>query len=279
MPPETLELREASSARLAALLRRQAAAFDRLARQAAARLTDDRVHRLRVLTRRLRSAVSVARRFADHPALDELRRRLRRVGRALGRRRSLDVARADHAALDGGAVPERLETGRAQAAEAVVRQLRPGRRARIASAAREAAAAVGRRGAPGRALARWLGRRTERLDRAWRAATSEDKEAQHRLRIEAKKVRYVLEVLRDTGSAPFAEADRRLRSLQRALGRAHDYEVLLGLVDDGAPLRDAARRAEERHRRRGAAIARPAVRAAAAALARAARRVADGEGA
>ncbi len=247
---------------LATRLRKQAAEFGRLAAQTAARRTEDRVHRLRVLTRRLRSALALAARMADSPSLDDLRRRMRRIGRALGLRRSLDVADLDLKALGGPPVPE-LEERRLEAGADIARRLR--KRAELAELARRGAAALESEGRWGGRVRKLLARRAERLEGALEAASDGAKDSAHRLRIEAKKTRYLLEAL--GGSA----AESRLKSLQRELGRAHDYEVLLSLLPEGHAARAEAESRELAHRRAGSRIQGAAVRAAASALRGAAR--------
>src|SRR5262245_34375636 len=105
---------------IAALLRRQAASFDRIARLASSRLTSDRVHDLRVLTRRMRAAVSVGLQGWPGRALRRLRRLLRRTGRSLGARRSLDVAAEDYRLLQGSAAPEAIEQPRLESGDEVL---------------------------------------------------------------------------------------------------------------------------------------------------------------
>ena len=68
------------------------------------------------------------------------------------------------------------------------------------------------------------------------AATSQQDVDLHRARIAAKKVRYLLELGGACGLGQFRSRIRRLRSVQDALGRWHDFMViehrLLGLVAD-----------------------------------------------
>src|SRR5258706_169637 len=59
-------------------------------------------------------------------------------------------------------------------------------------------------------------------------------ETWHVLRIQAKKIRYVLEILE------IQSVDRELRTLQKVLGRAHDYETLAARLDLEDPVRKVA---------------------------------------
>jgi len=262
------------AARLAALFRRHGTTFDRLAGLATVRLTDERVHDLRVLSRRLRTAVALGRRLASHDGLGLLRRRLRTLGRVLGVRRALDVAAEDFtAAAPGRELPGLAERRRA-ASVPVLRRLSARRRAALASALKSSARAVSV--VPGRppGLRKYVASGADRLqDALAHAREARTKEADHLLRIAAKKARYVLETVRAMGIHSAVRAEGRLKDLQGLLGRAHDYEVLLDLMKGVVPRRDRAwplvRAAEVRLRRRGRAAAGPAVHAAAAALARA----------
>jgi CHAD domain-containing protein len=97
-------------------------------------------------------------------------------------------------------------------------------------------------------LAAGLARRRDGLRAALKAAPR-GKEELHRLRLEAKKMRYVLDALSLRGAV--------LRELQGHLGRAHDLEVLQQLLGDhpGAA-RDEARARDAALRVMRSAVAR-----------------------
>lgn len=214
---------------LPTLLLRQAAAFDRLARKTQASLTVNQVHDLRVLTRRLRASVWVARKLDDSARLRKLRRLLRRVGRQLGERRMFDVALEDAQYFGFDTAPLQ---GPLEYAGAVARKsLKPKRRAVIVSLLRKASRLV--KGASPRPLAKSLYVLRKRLQEALGNA-HKGKAEQHELRIEAKKTRYIFEIL----GLPSED----LKRLQAMLGRAHDLEVLQELL---GPHESAAREEED----------------------------------
>ena len=181
------------------------------------KLSVDEVHDLRVTTRRLRASLSLLRRCADMKRERGARRELRTLGRALGARRMLDIAIRDAERYGADTAPLRKRHVRASAA--LVRTLR---RKRAKSLLDDLAAIA--KEIPAAPFARlwwrfqdfeWeLAYRAERLPR-----TAEE---WHELRIELKKVRYVLEAL-GRRSVP-------LERLQDHLGREHDLGVLQTLI-------------------------------------------------
>jgi CHAD domain-containing protein len=52
----------------------------------------------------------------------------------------------------------------------------------------------------------------------------------HQVRIEAKKLRYVLELIHEFGRVPTLRFVARLKQLQDLLGRLHDLEVVEGYI-------------------------------------------------
>lgn len=209
------------TAKLAQTLTRQAAQFERLARTTQRSMSVEGVHDLRVLTRRVRACVWMARQIHDAVSLRKLRRALRRalrrVGRALGERRMFDVAVEDAGAYGMDAAA--LEVPRAYAGAVAARRLKAGRREEIAKLMRKAAKALA--GRESKALAGGLELLRSRLQAALDQAP-QGKTEQHELRIQAKKVRYVLEIL--------GRPVDKLKALQSELGRAHDLEVLQELL-------------------------------------------------
>ena len=224
--------------RLAGRIRRQALTLGRLACRLRRRLDPACIHDLRVLTRRLRAAVWLGRALAPEKPFDPARRLLRKLGRCLGARRALDVAASD--AVAHGLNPARLEPLRAAAGKAVERRLSPVRQRRVLAALETAARALRHAGdAPDR-LARALDRHARRLGVAL-ARAGRSHAALHRLRIQAKKVRYVLEALGRDGDF--------LRPLQRRIGRAHDLDVMQSLLGAHPRAAGSAHRARKAARR------------------------------
>jgi len=221
--------------RVGRLLRSQAQLFDLHARRAALRLTPDGVHDLRVLLRRIRAAVWIVARLGAAGDVRGLRRSLRRLGRALGERRLLDVAADDATAYGLDTAPlaqERERTGRA-----ILKQLRPDRRAKLVARLRAAAAVM----PAGDGLPAALAARARRLESALARAHRSARDM-HLLRIELKKARYILEALdRD---AAF------IKPLQDAIGRAHDLDVMQQLVGRHPRAEQDRRRADRRSRAR-----------------------------
>ena len=244
------------AAQLARVLGRDGAQALRLAPRVSAKLKPSDVHDLRVLTRRLRAMIWVARRLSSPSACGRLRRALRRWGQALGERRMLDVALEDAAryGLPAGALAARhAASGRLLRQELAADRCRElagllhkaARKLARRTPAREPRGPVAR---AARGLAADLARRRKGL-RAALIAAPRGKEDLHRLRLEAKKMRYVLDALSLRGAV--------LKELQGHLGRAHDLEVLQQLLG-GHPgaARDEARARDAALRVMGAAVAR-----------------------
>ena len=244
------------AARLARVLGRDGGKALRLAPRVRAKLRPSDVHDLRVLTRRLRAMIWVARRLSSPSACGKLRRVLRRWGQVLGEQRMLDVALEDAARY--GLPAGTLAARRAASGRLLRQELTAGRCRELAALLRKAARKLARR-TPGReprvpgaraarGLAADLARRRKDL-RAALIAAPRGKEDLHRLRIEAKKMRYVLDALSLRGAV--------LKQLQAHLGRVHDLEVLRQLLG-GHPdvARDEARARDAALRVMRAAVAR-----------------------
>ncbi len=200
-------------ARVAAHLNLQARQFERLAAGVARRLTPGGVHDLRVLVRRIRAAVWLARRLG--PGFGKVGAALRKLGQRLGERRLLDVAVIDARSfgLDGTALRERVEEAGRDVIEGLGERIEIARRLRAASSG--LAASTRDR------IDEGIGRRIE----AVRTAKSEARKGKpelHRMRIELKKSRYLIDAL--GGSGDF------VKPVQELIGRAHDLEVLQGLL-------------------------------------------------
>ncbi len=225
---------DAARSRVVRVLRRQGDRFTRLARRAHRDMTPCVVHDLRVLLRRIRAAVWIARRLAPITKFRDLRRKLRLMGRALGARRMLDVLLVD--ARTYGLDAKALDGRREEAARVVRKLLRAARRAEIEGLLRDARETVDR--AKDNVLADALADRARRLEGALERAPA-GKQEMHALRVEAKKSRYVLELL--------GRPSEFVKPLQERLGRAHDLEVLQQHFGGN----EKANRAEDRERAAG----------------------------
>ena len=179
------------------------------------------VHQARVASRRLRGALPVLGARADEAALDRAKSRVRRITRALGPVRELDVTLLLLAELEGKEkrrramldeiTPSRLEKLRRRLVEvAAPQQHRQTSRSTLAEAAEQTTQrAKNLRAAIDRAGGIYL---ADRL---------------HRVRIEAKKLRYALEIQRELARSRSTVGLNRLKHQQDLLGRIHDLEVLI----------------------------------------------------
>jgi CHAD domain-containing protein len=198
-------------------------------------LSDDDVHDLRVTTRRLRASLWVLRHCMESKVAERAHRELRAVGRVLGERRMWDIAARDAHAY--GAGTPAIDKQRRRAHAALRRALRRPRVRALGKDLRRLEKKI-----PGLVLERlvpWLqGHAWELAYRRQRRPV--DPAARHALRIQAKKVRYVLECL--------GRKSAGLETLQDHLGREHDLDVLRGVIGSKrALLRDkglAATRAD-----------------------------------
>jgi CHAD domain-containing protein len=210
---------------------------------------EERLHDLRVAVRRLRSALRTFGPWLGAAGRRRHLRRLRRIARSTsaardaevqlawlaGRRAELSAPshRPGHAAAvawfearrDAGP-PARLARRLRRAARKVRRRLdRPRGRPREVPAPRGetfAAALAGLVTAHVAALA----------DRIAVVRDAADVEAAHRARIQAKRLRYLLEPLRGAPRADASEVVRALRALQDLLGDLHDAHVLAAALGD-----------------------------------------------
>lgn len=214
-------------------LRESTAELGVLLRRVANRARAEHVHDLRVLTRRLRAAVWVGRLLGSRSGFRRTRRLLRALGRALGERRMIDVTLEEAKRL--GLDARRIQARRAGADAVLMRAVRRARRRGLCDRLRRATKALERcaSGDLPLALAGLAGRLTSA-----HARRSGGPAALHRLRVEAKKGRYVLELL----GLPTV----RLREVQRRLGRWHDLDVLQREL--GRNARAAREQALERER-------------------------------
>ena len=179
-------------------------------------LSADDVHDLRVTTRRLRSSLSVLRHCSDLSDA-KARRELRALGRVLGERRMLDIALGD--AKRYGVDTDAIEKRREWADAGLRRALKPARVKALLAHLREAEKSMAQ--ASFDRLAHWL----ESLE--WEIAyrlmvAPRAPDERHDLRIQLKKVRYVIESL--------GRRSPSMQKLQDALGKEHDLAVLQSLA-------------------------------------------------
>jgi CHAD domain-containing protein len=200
------------------------------------------VHQARVASRRLREAVPVLTAGRRGGGRGWAMRRLRVLTRALGAVRESDVTLDLIHELGGR---ERLPAAAVDELRARVEQARERRCERQLDAV-------------GRLDVKKLARRLETMagavaggpETAWRAALAArlvarakalaqaagdaghlyEPERLHTVRIAVKKLRYALELSRETGTAAADPPIRRLRAIQDLLGRLHDLQVLAGHV-------------------------------------------------
>ncbi|MBY0495264.1 MAG: CHAD domain-containing protein [Cyanobacteria bacterium] len=198
------------------------------------------VHQARVASRRLREALPVLGARADEQKLDRVQKRVRRITRALGPVRELDVTLLLLAELEGteAAAPRAIERVREAVLEErqkrrnemlseitpsrldkltrrLVRVAAPEERPHVTRTAREEAAAQSAQ------RARNLKAAIERAGGIYLA------DRLHRVRVEAKKLRYALEIQRELSQARSMIGLARLKSEQDMLGRMHDLEILI----------------------------------------------------
>lgn len=198
------------------------------------------VHLARVASRRLREALPVLGARADGDALDRAEKRVKRITRALGPVRELDVTLLLLAELEGkGAAPKRA-IGRVRKAVLEERQKRRGemleeitptrldklrkRLVQVASPARTT-------GIPRNALHEAAAKSAQRA-RALKYAIEKAggiylADRLHRVRVQAKKLRYALEIQRELTKSRASASLTRLKDEQDLLGRMHDLEILI----------------------------------------------------
>jgi CHAD domain-containing protein len=198
------------------------------------------VHQARVASRRLRGALPMMNARADAHALDRVDRRVRRITRALGPVRELDVSLLLLAELEGrGAAPpsaiarvrtavteERVKRRREMLAAITPSKLDKLRRRLVDVVAPEsrpmpAGSTLAEAAAQSRKRAKKLRAAIERAGGIYLS------ERLHRIRIEAKKLRYALEIQRELTHSRSRLHLNRLKAQQDLLGRMHDLEMLI----------------------------------------------------
>ena len=199
------------------------------------------VHQARVASRRLREALPVLGARADENALERAEKRVRRITRALGPVRELDVTLLLLAELEGKGTAARRAIARVRTAVIEERQKRrtemleeitPSRldklRKRLVRVASPNSRAVA---VPRNALTEASAQAAHRA-KALKAAIDRAggiylADRLHRVRIEAKKLRYALEIQRELMRSRSTAGLARLKNQQDLLGRVHDLEILI----------------------------------------------------
>jgi CHAD domain-containing protein len=210
------------------------------------------VHQIRVAITRLRAAVAFFAPMVVDPEWIRLKKEIAWLNGPLGAARDSDVVmeyarRKRYAAWAQDMIGERLDRRQMQDHRRLVRCLRSVRTQRLI------AALAGwirqgpwleryKRGKHAESLqfycARELDRWHGRLVRKGRHLKTLGASRRHRLRIKAKRFRYMLEALRETfallGRSEFHRLHRPAKRLQRALGDMRDLERFAGLAG-GSP--------------------------------------------
>ena len=198
------------------------------------------VHQARVASRRLREALPVLGASADAEALDRADKRVRRITRALGPVRELDVTLSLLDELEAKDRAPKRAIARLRAAVTEERQkrrremldeIKPARLEKLRKRLVQVAAPERRTYASADAIAEAAGQAEYRA-RKLRAAIDRAggiylADRLHRVRIEAKKLRYALEIQRELTHSRSTARLNRLKHQQDLLGRVHDLEVLI----------------------------------------------------
>ncbi|HYB95707.1 MAG TPA: CHAD domain-containing protein [Vicinamibacterales bacterium] len=198
------------------------------------------VHQARVASRRLREALPVLSTTANGVALARVQNRVRRITRALGPVRELDVTLSLLAELESkGAAPKRaIARVRSAVAEerqkrrrAMLAEITPSRLDKLRKRLVKVAAPAEQR-EPSRGALVEAAEQAVLRARRLRAAIDHAggiylADRLHRVRIEAKKLRYALEIQRELTRSRSTAHLNRLKRQQDLLGRIHDLEVLI----------------------------------------------------
>ena len=208
-------------------LSKWAAAFEPLARKSFRHPTADNIHDLRVLTRRIRTDLWLVPKSSRSKSIRRSRIELAHLADVLGKQRKYDVALVDAAQYhkDAKDLKSRLTKARREVRKSL-------RDRKIYSADVEMAVRDMKRMRPAVFVPRIV-----TLQRSLSAAAEHlprSNEARHRLRIQFKKARYVLDA--------FGHKDRILKELQEHLGRWHDLITLASLTSTDRILKAAQRR-------------------------------------
>ena len=198
------------------------------------------VHQARVASRRLRGALPMLGASADAHALDRVDRRVRRITRALGPVRELDVVllllaefeeRGAASTMAIGLVRDAVVAERRQRRTEMLAEITPSRLEKLRKRLVDVVAPESHNGSSANTVAEAVaqsGKRAQRLRAAIeRAGGIYLAERLHRVRIEAKKLRYTLEIQRELTRSRSRLHLNRLKTQQDLLGRMHDLESLI----------------------------------------------------
>ncbi len=199
------------------------------------------VHQARVASRRLREALPVLAGRADEQALDQAEKRVRKITRALGPVRELDVTLLLLAELEtkGGtpkraiarvrkAVVDERQKRRTEMLEVITpTRLEKLRKRLVKVSSPESHASAVPRNALSEAAAQSAFRARALKVAIDRAGGIYVADRLHRVRIEAKKLRYALEIQRELSRSRATASLSRLKAEQDLLGRIHDLEILI----------------------------------------------------
>jgi CHAD domain-containing protein len=199
------------------------------------------VHQARVASRRLREALPVLGGRADEAALDVAQKRVRRITRALGPVRELDVTLLLLAELERKGTVSKRAIARVRKSVLEERQKRrtemlevitPSRldklRKRLAKVSSpESHVHPVPRNALAEAAAQTAFRAKTLKGAIEHAGGMYVADRLHRVRIEAKKLRYALEIQRELSRSRATAGLTRLKAEQDLLGRIHDLEILI----------------------------------------------------
>ncbi|HUQ87864.1 MAG TPA: CHAD domain-containing protein [Vicinamibacterales bacterium] len=198
------------------------------------------VHQARVASRRLREALPVLGARADEHQLDRVQRRVRRITRALGPVRELDVTLSLLAELEAkkaapvraiGHVRKAVIEERQKRRREMLDEITPSRLEKLARRLVRVAAPEPQSHVPRNAVAEAAAQSSQRarnlkaaIDRAGGIYLAD---RLHRVRVEAKKLRYALEIQRELSRSRSTAGLNRLKTEQDLLGRMHDLEILI----------------------------------------------------
>ncbi len=200
------------------------------------------VHDLRVLSRRLQQALDAVTGKPRPADARPLVRALRRVRRSLGDWRNHDVilglverrvrrSRSSKKRSAWKRVSDHLEDARRRHVERARRRLLRRDLAGFVTAAHSVAANHSPDENPGRRVRRAVAQSLERFRKGLeRAEASQDLSSIHALRIDAKRLRYSIELALELGETAVKPAVAWLKDLQEALGGWHDRQNLYRLT-------------------------------------------------
>ncbi len=199
------------------------------------------VHQARVASRRLREALPVLGGRADEQALSQAGKRVRRITRALGPVRELDVTLLLLAELEAKGTTAQRAIGRVRKAVMHERQKRrtemlveitPSRLEKLRKRLVKVASPDSHVSSVPRNALNEAAAQSAHRARTLKAAIDSAggiyvADRLHRVRIEAKKLRYALEIQRELSKSRAAAVLARLKKEQDLLGRMHDLEILI----------------------------------------------------